>query len=417
MSVRLVGFYKAKCVKHLIIRILIGKHQSAALGPRHRLQLYKLWLETDRRTDRQMDGWRDRHTRASANVASNKLRRASNVAGQHDSNSAALATATRIWMRWEPRGLLLMRRQPEWRLSANDDDNVQRTSWRRGGVAARHGLSWCCRNSKLNGLNYFSSNLASVQFVAHSLSQFHYYKYYYYYYYCHSKFTVCWDSDSERKAERERERGERAAAIILSDCDCSVRLFVIEIAWLYSLISPFTLCARAFALALPFARNIGIANSKAHTHTHTHVHARMTHKHISSKKSLQAFASQRTTTTTTKRTTRTRVSLSVMLCACSKCEQAAQCLPSPCASKQVCASISVYVCVCAVCLPVCVSMYLGQLSMHCAQVFATVFTCCAPAMGCTKKSPFVNKTRIWRVHNETLAIHYLQFQLKIINVL
>lgn len=78
--VRLVGFYKAKCVKHLIIRILIGKHQSAALGPRHWLQTLQLWL-AGRGQKRQTHT----HTRASANVASNKLRRASNVAKQHDS--------------------------------------------------------------------------------------------------------------------------------------------------------------------------------------------------------------------------------------------------------------------------------------------------------------------------------------------
>lgn len=78
--VRLVGFYKAKCVKHLIIRILIGKHQSAALGPRHWLQTLQLWL-AGRGQKRQTHT----HTRANANVASNKLRRASNVAKQHDS--------------------------------------------------------------------------------------------------------------------------------------------------------------------------------------------------------------------------------------------------------------------------------------------------------------------------------------------
>lgn len=39
---------------------------------------------------------------------------------------------------------------------------------------------------------------------------------------------------------------------------------------------------------------------------------------------------------------------------------------------------------------------------QCAKVFA-LFVCCAPALGCTKKSPFVIKTRIWRVP-ETLAI-------------
>lgn len=79
--------------------------------------------------------------------------------------------------------------------------------------------SWCCRNSKLNGLNYFSSNRASVQFVAHSLSQFHYYKYYYYYYYCHSKFTVCRDSDSKRV--RWRKRGRRGKQLpSFGDCDC-----------------------------------------------------------------------------------------------------------------------------------------------------------------------------------------------------
>lgn len=136
---------------------------------------------------------------------------------------------------------------------------------RPGSVAARHGLSWCCRNSKLNGLNYFSSNLASVQFVAHSLSQFHYYKYYYYYYYCHSKFTVYWDSDSER------ERGERAAAIILSDwrLQCA---FICN----WNCVTLFF----DFAIHVVCARFcIGIAIRKKHWHcqfkgTHTHTHAR-----------------------------------------------------------------------------------------------------------------------------------------------
>lgn len=97
--------------------------------------------------------------------------------------------------------------------SQNDDDvdNDSDDSWswlvQRGAAWS----SWCCRNSKLNGLNYFSWNRASVQFVAHSLSQFHYYKYYYYYYYCHSKFTVCTDSDSKRV----KEMGEGKAAAII----------------------------------------------------------------------------------------------------------------------------------------------------------------------------------------------------------
>lgn len=132
MYVRLVGFYKAKCVKHLIIRILIGKHQSAALGPRHRLQLYTRWLKTDR--------WTDTHTRASANVASNKLRRASNVAKQHDSKRSlsneqrGTSNENGCDMAWygdgNQRGLLLMRCQPEWRLWATT------TTYRGPGVAA-----------------------------------------------------------------------------------------------------------------------------------------------------------------------------------------------------------------------------------------------------------------------------------------
>lgn len=135
MYVRLVGFYKAKCVKHLIIRILIGKHQSAALGPRHRLQLYTRWLKTDR--------WTDTHTRASANVASNKLRRASNVAKQHDSKRS-LSNEQREWMRyglvwgWEPKGTAFDA-MPARMTTVGNDDNVP-WSWRGSVVAARHSL-------------------------------------------------------------------------------------------------------------------------------------------------------------------------------------------------------------------------------------------------------------------------------------
>lgn len=102
--------------------------------------------------------------------------------------------------------------------SQNDDDvdNDSDDSWSWLVQCGAAWSSWCCRNSKLNGLNYFSWNRASVQFVAHSLSQFHYYKYYYYYYYCHSKFTVCTDSDSKRV--KERGRGKQLPSF--GDCDC-----------------------------------------------------------------------------------------------------------------------------------------------------------------------------------------------------
>lgn len=137
-----------------------------------------------------------------------------------------------------------------------------------------------------------------------------------------------------------------------------MRLFVIEIAWLYSLISPFALCVCAFALALAIAihRKQTTANlhmhaqlSNAHSRTHMRTHLQMTYKH----KTFQSF-----------RQTTARVS--IMLCACSKCEQAAQYLPSPCASKQV----DEYKWVCSMSIYVCVweQMYLGQLLIVAASV-------------------------------------------------
>lgn len=166
------------------------------------------------------------------------------------------------------------------------------------------------------------------------------------------------------------------------------------------MISPFALyvCAFALALAIAIHRKQTTANlhmhaqlSNAHSRTHTRMlaHANTCTNDIQTQNFSELSPNNNTCVDNAVRLFQMRASSAIF--AQPLCKQT---------GGRVQVSVQhVYICMC-----VSANVFgpIAYCRSQCAKVFS-LFVCCAPALGCTKKSPFVNKPRIWRVP-ETLAI-------------